>query len=384
MIAGGIGEPLAHLLGRSPCGIIEPSDTRRRVVKAALLFAVVFAIGLVQAHASLGSTASVSPPNQFGQLTLRYVADPGEANDVSIDFAFGSATGIDVRDSGATIGAGAGCTSLSAHKVRCDVSSGDLTNVSLGDGNDILTISKFFDSGGGRLKGGDGDDAIRGNDVAGTNEILLGGRGNDILFGRAGSEFLDGGPGSDDLSGGTSCEALTAGQCYADIDTVSYSGRTKRVRATANGIAGDDGQRLEHDSIAADVERIIGGAGNDFLGGTTTNINFADGIPFLGGMQLDGRAGDDGLRGGRAPDLLQGGKGDDSIRGAAGGDGLVGGRGNDRLSGDAGRDRLAGGRGHDKLLAHDGQVDHLNGGQGFDEAAVDLALDRLRRIERLL
>jgi Ca2+-binding RTX toxin-like protein len=353
-------------------------------MKAVLLFAVILTIGLVQAHASTGSTASVVPPNQFGQVTLRYVADPGEANDVSIEFASGSATGIDVTDSGATIGAGAGCTSLSAHKVRCDVSSGDLTNVSLGDGNDILTISKFFDSGGGRLNGGDGDDAIRGNDIAGTNEILLGGRGDDILFGRGGSEFLKGGPGADDLSGGTSCEPLTAGQCYADIDTVSYADRTRKVRATADGIAGDDGQRLEHDSIAADVERIIGGAGNDVLGGTTTNINFADLIPFLAGMQIEGRAGDDRLHGGRGPDSLHGGKGDDSVHGAAGRDRVKGGSGNDRLSGDTGQDRLAGGRGHDKLLANDGQADHVNGGRGFDEAAVDRALDRLRNIERLL
>jgi Ca2+-binding RTX toxin-like protein len=351
-------------------------------MKSVLLFAAVSAIGLLQAPLSRGAIASVLPPNEFGQLTLRYVADPGEANDVSIGFS--PVSGVDVRDRGATISVGAGCTSLSAHRARCDVSSGDLTNASLGDGNDILTISHFFDSGGGRLGGGDGDDAIRGNDIAATNEILLGGRGDDILFGRGGSEFLEGGPGADDLSGGTSCEPLTAGQCYADIDTVSYAGRTKRVRATANGLAGDDGQRLEHDSIAADVERIIGGAGNDFLGGTTTNVSFADGIPFLVGMQLEGRAGDDGLRGGRAPDFLNGGKGDDVVRGAAGRDRLQGGAGDDRLAGDSGRDRLAGGRGHDKLFARDGQADRMNGGRGFDEAALDLAVDRFQNIEKLL
>ena len=235
-------------------------------MKSVLLLAAVSAIGLLQAPLSRGATASVLPPNEFGQLTLRYVADPGEANDVSIGFAPGNALGVDVRDSGATISAGAGCTSLSAHRVRCDVSSGDLIDASLGNGNDILSISHFFDSGGGRLSGGDGDDTIRGNDIAGTNEILLGGQGNDSLFGRGGSEFLDGGPGADDLSGGTSCEFTTAGQCFIDSDTVSYAGRTKRVEATANGRAADDGQLREHDTIAADVERIIGGAGNDFLG----------------------------------------------------------------------------------------------------------------------
>jgi Ca2+-binding RTX toxin-like protein len=353
-------------------------------MKAVLLIAAISTMGLVQAQPSHGATASVGPPDQFGQLTLRYVANPGEANDVSIDFASGGASGIDLTDTGATISVGAGCTSLTAHRVRCDVTSGDLINASLGDENDILSISHFFDSGGGRLSGGNGDDLIRGNDVAGTNEILLGGRGADALFGRGGSEFLDGGPGADDLSGGTSCEAELAGLCFVDSDTVSYGRRTGRVHATADGNAADDGQRREHDTIAADVEHIIGGAGNDILGGTTTNLFFADGIPHPVGMQLEGRKGNDHLRGGRAPDLLQGGKGDDVLHGAAGSDGLEGGAGDDRLAGDSGQDRLAGGRGHDKLLADDGQADRVNGGRGFDEAAVDPALDRLRNIEKLL
>ena len=288
-----------------------------------------------------------------------------------------------MTDSGATITAGAGCVTVTVHKVRCEVSSGDLVNASLGDGNDILSISSFLDTGGGRLRGGDGDDAIRGNDIAATNEILLGGRGDDILFGRGGSEFLAGGPGADDLSGGTSCEPLTAGQCYADIDTVSYASRTRRVHATANGLAGDDGQRLEHDSIAADVERIVGGAGNDFLGGTTTNVSFADGISFLVGMQLEGRTGDDGLRGGRAPDFLHGGKGDDVVRGAGRGDLLQGGRGDDRLDGDSGRDRLSGGKGQDRLFARDGHADRVNGGGGTDAAQIDATLDHVARIENL-
>jgi Ca2+-binding RTX toxin-like protein len=335
-------------------------------MKVALLVAVLCGMGLAQATPARGATASVAGPNSFGQLTLRYVADPGEANDVFIDFAPSAVAGVDVTDSGATIAAGAGCATLTLHKVRCDVSSGDPINASLGDGNDILSISPFFDSGGGRLSGGDGDDLIRGNDIAGTNEILLGGPGDDALFGRGGSEFVDGGPGADDLSGGTSCEPLTAGQCYADTDTVSYAGRTKRVHATADGIAADDGQRREHDSIAADVERIIGGAGNDFLGGTTTNISFADAIPFLAGMQLEGRAGNDFLRGGRAPDRLDGGRGDD------------------RIDGGSGRDTLHGNRGHDRLLAKDGQPDHVNGGPGIDEAKIDAALDHVTRVEKLL
>ena len=165
--------------------------------------------------------------------------------------------------------------------------------------------------------------------------------------------------------------SLTAGQCFIDIDTVSYAGRTKRVEATANGRAADDGQLREHDSIAADVERIIGGVGNDFLGSG------------LSGMQLEGRAGNDGLRGGRGSDKLVGGRGNDVLRGAGGRDLLQAKDGDDRLIGGDGSDRLVGDRGSDRLLARDGQVDRVNGGAGSDEARVDVGLDHLTNIERL-
>jgi len=341
-------------------------------MKSVLLIAAVSAIGLLQAPLSRGATASVLPPNEFGQLTLRYVGDPGEANDVSIGFASGSADGVDVRDSGASISAGAGCTSLSAHRVRCDVSSGDLIDASLGDGNDILTVSPFLDSGGGRLSGGDGDDLIRGNDVAGTNEILLGGRGDDSLFGRGGSEFLDGGPGPDDLSGGTSCEVLTAGICATDIDIVSYAGRTRNVHADADGIASDDGQRREGDTIMGDVERLIGGHGDDHLGATATSF-----------AVLEGHDGDDVMHGGRAIDSLLGGRGDDLIRGEGGPDRMFGGVGDDRLVGGLGRDRISGGKGRDRLFALDGHTDHVNGGAGRDAAQIDPTLDHIARVENL-
>jgi Ca2+-binding RTX toxin-like protein len=317
-------------------------------------------------------------------VTLHYVADPGEANDVFFHFSPGTSGNIEIKDSGATITAGSGCSSVSPTRVTCQASSGTLIDASLGDGNDILSISRFLDAGGGRLSGGDGDDRIRGNDYSETYEILLGGRGADSLFGRGGIDLLKGGPGADDLSGGTSCEALTAGICEVEVDTVSYVGRTKRVHATADGLAGDDGHRFEGDTIMADVERIVGGRGNDTLGGTTTNIRFADLIPHLVGMLLVGRGGDDVLKGTRGPDTLAGGRGDDDLRAAGGRDILKGSEGDDRLLGGEGSDRLLGGRGHDRLLARDGQFDRVYGGRGTDEGRVDAGLDRVRRVERLL
>ena len=200
-----------------------------------------------------------------------------------------------------------------------------------------------------------------------------------------GASFSRAGPGADDLSGGTSCSTDAAGQCYADIDTVSYAKRTTRVHATANGFAGDYDQRLEHHSIAADVERIIGGMGNDFLGGTTTNVSFAD--RSLSSSLPECSSREEGVTTAfvaderRLPPWRQGRR---RIRGAGRGDLLQGGRGDDRLVGDSGRDRLSGGKGQDRLFARDGHVDHVNGGAGTDAAQIDAALDHLARTSRTL
>jgi Ca2+-binding RTX toxin-like protein len=329
-------------------------------VKLPPLLAACSIIGFGTASPAEGATAFVT--GSFPE-TVHYVADPGEANRVSMDEGPDSA-GVEITDAGATIAAGPGCVSVTPTTVQCD-SDEFLIEASLGDGDDFLTISKFLDSLGGRLSGGDGDDRIRGADTD-SFERLLGGSGDDSLFGRGGTDFLDGGPGADDLSGGTSCESGLAGVCSTDFDVVSYSTRTRRVRATANGIAADDGERGEGDTIMADVETIVGGQGNDVLGGTTTNFSFLDGIPHLSGMRLVGRGGDDVLVGGRAPDVLNGNEGDDK---------LIGGRG---------KDRLGGGPGSDRLVANDGRMDRVKGGRGRDEARIDAGLDRVRKVEEIL
>jgi Ca2+-binding RTX toxin-like protein len=324
-------------------------------LQVVVLAAVAAAFGLAQTTPVRAASAFVvNPSGDFSHL--HYVAAPGETNDASIRFA-PNFSGVDITDSGATITPGAGCATLTPNKVRCTGLSADpVINASLGDGNDILSISRNFESSGGVLKGGDGDDRIRGGNTPRTHERLLGGPGDDTLFGRGGSDFLDGGFGADDLSGGTSCGLQTGGFCAnRDIDTVSYASRAQNVHADADGDAADDGQRREGDTIMFDVERIVGGTGNDRLGGATSL-----------GMQLAGRAGDDVLLGGRASDLLEGGQGSDVLRGARG------------------SDLLRGNRGHDRLLANDGRLDHVNGGRGFDKAAVDGALDRWHNIEKLL
>jgi Ca2+-binding RTX toxin-like protein len=82
-------------------------------------------------------------------------------------------------------------------------------------------------------------------------------------------------------------------------DTVDYSGRTENLTITLDGQP-NDGAAGENDDIAADIENVIGGLGNDTIVGNDQR------------NRLDGGAGDDHLTGGGARDVLIGGNGDDT------------------------------------------------------------------------
>jgi Ca2+-binding RTX toxin-like protein len=351
------------------------------VVKRALLLAGL-ALGLLaQAEAAAAATAFVAPSDKFPDAAaVHYVADPGETNHVTIDIAD---TGDDlvIEDTGATIIPGAGCSSIDANTVQC-ADPDAVVEAALGDGDDFLANDA---EGRSVLRGGDGDDRIDGTDSNSRfeKEYLFGDAGNDTLRGGGGTDMLNGGPGADLMSGGTSCDQETAGLCFLNTDTVSYAGRVNRVRADADIEAADDGELGEGDTIMADVERIVGGKGNDVLGGITTNFEHfrGSGIRHFVGMTLEGRSGNDVLRGTRAPDSIMGGAGDDILRGAGREDLLAAGPGDDRLFGDQGRDRLRGGEGQDRLFARDHQRDHVNGGPGSDSARVDVGLDVTRSIQ---
>jgi uncharacterized delta-60 repeat protein len=167
------------------------------------------------------------------------------------------------------------------------------------------------------LNGGVGNDELHGGS---GNDTLLGLDGNDRLFGHDGNDKIDGGIGTDLQDGG------------AGTDTVDYSFRNSPVRVDLEGDA-DDGPSGENDTVAANVENIIGGKANDTLiGNNGVNI----------------------------------------IRGGAGNDYIRGGGGNDSLYGDAGADRLFGDDGNDYLDARDGVVDlQFDGGAGFDKLRKD-------------
>ena len=187
--------------------------------------------------------------------------------------------------------------------------------------------------------------ATIGSDV----EVVVGGYGHDVLSGAAaadtlnggaGNDFLSGGAGDDTLLGGTGSDVFNGGMGF---DTVSYANyaASAPVDATlcvtaATTLAAIDsacGSRndgsSENDQIA-NVERILGGAGNDRMqAATSANVDTT----------------------------FEGGAGDDMLSGAGGNDFLWGDADNDQLSGGAGDDMLDGGGGDDTLNGGPGEGD---------------------------
>jgi Ca2+-binding RTX toxin-like protein len=248
-----------------------------------------------------------------------------------------------------------------------------------GAGNDSLDGGAGDDTlsgglGGDALSGGDGSDLVdysdetlpvsatpngaaddgaggEGDNIAGDIESYDGGPAADVLVGNNGNGTISGGGGDDLIDGGGGADVITGG---TGIDSVDYSSRAAPVFVDLV-VPGGDGELGEGDSVLGDVERIIGGSGNDTFA--------ADGEANI----LIGNGGNDTLSGRGGSDTEFGGAGNDTLNGDDGNDTLVGGDGNDKLSGGAGGDGLGGGAGDDSL---DGGLanDVLSGGDGIDTA----------------
>lgn len=191
---------------------------------------------------------------------------------------------------------------------------------------------------------GNGDDSIRGSDLAdqlngfGGEDTVRGLGGDDTLRGGLGPDLLDGGAGNDLLRGGAGEDALL-------------------------GQAGND--TLYGDS---DADLLLGDAGNDliYMGsgddlGFVLPPDFADGYRFgqLGDDTIYGEAGNDDVFDYAGRNIIYGGAGNDGLSSfdveSVGGDirqsdAVYGGAGNDELFGDYG-DTLSGGAGNDTLNA---------------------------------
>lgn len=118
----------------------------------------------------------------------------------------------------------------------------------------------------GRVKGGDGDDTIRGSDLG--FDVLYGNRGDDILIGAGREDALYGGQGADTLSGGGGNDVLY-GNLGDDVLSGGDGNDTLYGGQGADVLYGGDG-----------VNVLIGGLGADVIHADDDDVvvGFEDGI----------------------------------------------------------------------------------------------------------
>lgn len=267
-------------------------------------------------------TISAGAFNPLGPLVLN--GDAGNdrmtvRNSESPASLFGG-TGSDTMSGGLEAdrfsgGSGIDTVDYSARSAKVTVGVGTFADDGeAGEGDNVLTDNEIVLGGSAAdcLKGNSGDDQLYGN---GGDDILLGLGGADSLFGGGGNDRLDGGAGADFMRGGDGTG-----------DTVDYSSRTAGV-IVGIGVYADDGEPGEKDNVYQDIERVLGGSGND------------------------------------------------SIKGNAGANVLFGNGGRDSLEGGGGVDAMFGGIGDDLIRAKDGLKDFIDGGAGADSAVTDLIED---------
>jgi Ca2+-binding RTX toxin-like protein len=176
-------------------------------------------------------------------------------------------------------------------------------------GNDLLDGGTERDV----MTGNEGNDTLTGG--AGSDDLLAG-NGLDVLTGGSGTDLLNGGAGEDDLDGGTENDRLIGGfgpdliDGGGGVDVASYidraaPGGANAVVATIGDPGGsgnaDDGAEGFRDTIATDVENLLGGIGGDTLTGNGA------------ANEITGGGGFDTIRGGHGVDTLRGGTGNDTL-----------------------------------------------------------------------
>jgi hypothetical protein len=313
----------------------------------------ILALALLLPTAADASTVTVRQTPDASGDEVFYQAAPGEANLLEVAYA-GDAKSVTVTDPGATVTAGAGCTSINDHAATCTPQSATYlqnARAELGDGDDKLTTTRP-------------GPAVIGGVVAN------GGAGDDHLDGGAGPDELDGGGGTDTLLGGGSGDVITDGDTDADAnadvmdggddgasDEISYAGRTTGVTVDlTQATAGAPGET----DMVAEFESATGGAGDDKLFGDDR------------GNDLVGNGGDDVLKG-RAGleqsglgDRLVGGRGDDRLYGGDDDDSITPGPGTDRVSCGSGGDRVINPQ-RDEILSHHCELlSYVFGEEGLD------------------
>ena len=251
-------------------------------------------------------------------------------------------------------------------------------------------------------------------------ENLIGGAGDDFLYGSAGANSISGGLGADTLNPGSGADVVNAG---AGDDTINLSadgvwasgfaaaneslpggagtgqqvlleGKNRFIDVLDGGEGADTLQLTEgsdafflHDAyslfntgatLSSDargmhsnarttgIETLLAGAGDDII--DLTSLNYT-----LGGIRVEGGAGNDILWGNVGADQLLGGEGNDILFGGAGANTLTGGAGADIFQ------YAKGGSAHDSIGDFQMGSDkiELYGAISTDEVAVALNGDHV-------
>lgn len=256
------------------------------------------------------------------------------------------------------------------------------TSVTGGTGNDLVDASGLTSATGLTLSFGQGNDTYkmgRGNDVidggAGARDLIdLSHIGSitvvDLGTGTAsgadvgsdsitGFEDLKGGSGKDFLTGNAADNIFYAS---AGDDVINGGGGNNTYDAsvwnetTTTNLALGFSSNSQGTSQLTNIQNVFGGAGDDFITGTSVaNI-------------LKGNGGVDTINAGDGADVLDGGGNNDTLNGEAGNDTITGGLGTDTINGGAGRDiaLFAGSRANYTIDYVNGVIVDNVGGYGTD------------------
>jgi Ca2+-binding RTX toxin-like protein len=324
---------------------------------AGALTGLLLLVAATPAQAGTARLERTSDPRAGTTVDLVYEAGAGEGNRVAVS-GEGNASGttaLIVRDL-AGVQPGPGCVRADpadSTRVRCPVEPGataESFQATLGDRDDTLTLLATAVALVGNVEAGSGNDRIV------SSGTMKGGPGNDSLRGGDIGDLFDegdAGNGRDRIVGG------------GGVDHLTYEGRLRSVTVDLAGDR-DDGERGERDLVGTTVEAVTGGRGEDRLIGNRRD-NALSGLQ--GADVLIGGRGDDGLY---AHDIVRArGRTADRLAGGPGEDNLIGSNGANRLNGGGGRDSFTAGRGDDLLLAEDDRLDEATCGPGFDRARLD-------------
>ncbi len=109
-------------------------------VRAARVFTLTVGVALSYTAPAAASTVFLAPSDAFPQQdAVKYVADSGEANRVTIASVDEPSAALEITDAGATIRAGSGCTSLAPNRARCSYPAPAVLEADLADGDDSLS-----------------------------------------------------------------------------------------------------------------------------------------------------------------------------------------------------------------------------------------------------